>query len=134
MMTEKNKMECDDLLKAHEMTQKLLDANTADAAMLATLVQMARGGENEMAMYMLHNLKPYAIEIAEGGKEKDEPEINIDACSAKQQKLGGEIHRVFLCNFHKSFLGGPRTLGADRVFVNTQVAQISRSIFVQSDD
>lgn len=26
MMTEKNKMECDDLLKIHEMTQKLLDA------------------------------------------------------------------------------------------------------------
>lgn len=79
MMTEKNKMECDDLLKTHEMTQKLLDANTADAAMLATLVQMARGGEDEMAMYMLHNLKPYAIEIAKGGKEKDEPEIDIDA-------------------------------------------------------
>ena len=90
MMTEKNKMECDDLLKTHEMTQKLLDANTADAAMLATLVQMARGGKDEMAMYMLHNLKP--------------------------------------------FLGGPRTLGADRVFVNIQVAQISRSIFVQFDD
>lgn len=32
-----------------------------------------------MAMYMLHNLKPYAIEIAEDGKEKDEPEIDIDA-------------------------------------------------------
>lgn len=79
MMTEKNKMECGDLLKAHEMAQKLLDANTADAAMLATLVQMARGGEDEMAMYMLHNLKPYALEIAEGGKEKDEPEIGIDA-------------------------------------------------------
>lgn len=63
MMTVKNKMECDDLLKTHEMTQKLLDANIADAAMLATLVQMARGGEDEMAMYMLHNLKPYAIEI-----------------------------------------------------------------------
>lgn len=58
MMTEKNKMECDDLLKTHEMTQKLLDANIADAAMLATLVQMARGGEDEMTMYMLHNLKP----------------------------------------------------------------------------
>lgn len=77
MMTEKNKMECDDLLKTHEMTQKLLDANTADAAMLATLVQMAREGKDEMAMYMLHNLKLYAIEIAEGGKEKDEPEIDI---------------------------------------------------------
>ena len=78
MMTEKNKMECDDLLKTHEMTQKLLDANTADAAMLATLVQMARGGENEMAMYMLHNLKPYAIEIADGGNKKEKPEIDID--------------------------------------------------------
>lgn len=61
MMTEKNKMECDDLLKTHEMTQKLLDANAADVAMLATLVQMAREGKDEMAMYMLHNLKPYAI-------------------------------------------------------------------------
>lgn len=79
MMTEKNKMECDNLLKAHEMAQKLLDANTADAAMLATLVQMAREEQGEMAMYMLHNLKPYAIEIAEGGKEKSEPEIDIDA-------------------------------------------------------
>lgn len=79
MMTEKNKMECDDLLKAHEMTQKLLDANAADAAMLATLVQMARGEKDEMAMYMLHNLKPYAIEIAESDKKKSEPEINIDA-------------------------------------------------------
>lgn len=76
MMTEKNKMECDNLLKTHEMTQKLLGSN-ADAAMLATLVQMARDGENEMAMYMLHNLKPYAIEIAEGGEEEDEPEIDI---------------------------------------------------------
>lgn len=77
MMNEKNKMDCDNLLKTHELTQKLLDANTADAAMLETLVQMAREGKDEMAMYMLHNLKPYAIEIAEGGKEEDEPEIDI---------------------------------------------------------
>ena len=76
MMTEKNKMECDDLLKTHEMTQKLLGSN-ADAAMLATLVQMARDGKDEMALYVLHNIKPYAIEIAEGGEEEDEPEIDI---------------------------------------------------------
>ena len=82
MMTEKNKMECDDLLKTHEMTQKLLDANTADAAMLATLVQMARGGKDEMAMYMLHNLKPYAIEIAEGGKERTSRKSTLTPCSA----------------------------------------------------
>lgn len=56
------------------MTQKLLGSNV-DAAMLATLVQMTRNGEDEMAMYMLHNLKPYAIEIAEGGEDK--PEIDI---------------------------------------------------------
>lgn len=77
MTNEKNKMDCDNLLKTHELTQKLLDANTADAAMLATLVQMTRDGKDEMVMYMLHNLKPYAIEIAEGGKEEDEPEIDI---------------------------------------------------------
>lgn len=76
MMTEKNKMEYDDLLKIHEMTQKLLGSN-ADAAMLATLVQMARDGKDEMALYVLHNIKPYAIEIAEGGEEEDEPEIDI---------------------------------------------------------
>ena len=78
MMTEKNKMECDDLLKTHEMTQKLLDANTADAAMLATLVQMARGGKDEMAMYMLHNLKPYALKLAEEPEEEeDEPSLDL---------------------------------------------------------
>ena len=77
MMTEKNKMDCDNLLKTHELTQKLLDANTADAAMLATLVQMTRDGKDEMVMYMLHNLKPYAIEVAEGGEEENEPEIDI---------------------------------------------------------
>lgn len=76
MMNEKNKMECNDLLKAYEMMQKLLGSD-ADAAMLATLVQMTRKGENEMAMYMLHKLKPYAIEIAESDEGKDEPEIDI---------------------------------------------------------
>ncbi len=77
MMNAKNKMDCDNLLKTHELTQKLLDANTADAAMLATLVQMTRDGKDEMVMYMLHNLKPYAIEVAEGGEEETEPEIDI---------------------------------------------------------
>lgn len=40
MMNEEKKMACDNLLKIHEMTQKCLDTNAADAAMLATLVQM----------------------------------------------------------------------------------------------
>lgn len=77
MMNEKNKMECNELLKIHEMTQKCLDASAADAAMLATLVQMAHEGKDEMAMYMLHKLKPHAIEIAESDEEKDKSEINI---------------------------------------------------------
>lgn len=74
MMNEKNKMECNDLLKIHEMTQKCLDAS---AAMLATLVQMTRDGKDEMVMYMLHKLNPHAIEIAESDEEKDKSEINI---------------------------------------------------------
>ena len=78
MMTEKNKMECDDLLKTHEMTQKLLDANTADAAMLATLVQMARGGKDEMAMYMLHHLNPMALKIKEAKKSEPADEQDED--------------------------------------------------------
>lgn len=77
MMNEKNKMECNELLKTHEMTQKCLDARAADAAMLAILVQMTRDGEDEMVMYMLHKLEPHAIEIAESDKEKDKSEINI---------------------------------------------------------
>lgn len=77
MMNEKNKMECNDLLKIHEMTQKCLDANAADAAMLATLVQMTRDGKDEMVTYMLHKLEPHAIEIAESNEEKDKSEINI---------------------------------------------------------
>lgn len=56
MMNEKNKMECNDLLKFHELT-RTLDANAADAAMLATLVKMAHEGRDEKAMYMLHGLK-----------------------------------------------------------------------------
>ena len=79
MMNEKNKMECNDLLKIHEMTQKCLDANAADAAMLATLVQMTCDGKDEMVMYMLHKLNPHAIEIAESDKEKDNIGVLLNA-------------------------------------------------------
>lgn len=75
MMNEEKKMACDNLLKTHEVTRKFLDAGTADAAMLTTLVQMARDGRDEMAVYMLHNLKPYALEIVNGGEEKDIDEL-----------------------------------------------------------
>ena len=75
MLNEKDKMNCDDLLKTHEMAQKFLDGAIADAAMLTTLIQMARDGRDEMAVYMLHNLKSYVIDIAEGGEDK--PEIDI---------------------------------------------------------
>lgn len=78
MMNEKNKMECNELLKIHEMTQKCLDASAADAAMLATLVKMTRDGKDDMVMYMLHNLKPHALEIENGGEEEDKQEIDTD--------------------------------------------------------
>lgn len=78
MMNEKNKMECNELLKVHELTQKLLGANVADASMLATLVAMARDGKDDVAMYMLHNLKPYALEIENDGEEEDKREIDTD--------------------------------------------------------
>lgn len=78
MMNEKNKMKCNELLKVHELTQKLLGASVADASMLATLVAMARDGKDDMAMYMLHNLKPYALEIENGGEEEDKQEIDTD--------------------------------------------------------
>lgn len=78
MMNEKGKMNCDDLLKAHEMAQKFLGGAIADAAMLTTLIQMTRDGKDEIAMYMLHNLKSYVIDIAKSGEEKSEPEIDID--------------------------------------------------------
>lgn len=68
-------MACDHLLKTHEAARKFLDAGTA---MLTTLIQMVRDGRDEMAVYMLHNLKSYAIDIAESGEEKSEPEIDID--------------------------------------------------------
>lgn len=80
MLTAEKKMECDSLLETHERTRNML-SSSADAAMLATLVQMTRDGEDEMAMYMLHNLKPYAIEIADGGEEKGKPKLDIDVAT-----------------------------------------------------
>lgn len=79
MMTKKNKMECDDLLKTYELTQKLLDTNIADTAMLATVTQMVRDDKDEMALYVLHNIKHCAIEIAEDGEEEEnEPNFSLD--------------------------------------------------------
>lgn len=73
MMNEKNKMECNELLKVHELAQKLLGATVADASMLAT-----RDGKDDMVMYMLHNLKPHALEIENGGEEEDKQELDTD--------------------------------------------------------
>lgn len=75
MMNEEKKMACDNLLKTHEVTRKFLDVGTADTAMLTTLIQMVRDGRDEMAVYMLHNLKPYTPEIVNDGKEEDIDEL-----------------------------------------------------------
>ena len=42
MLTAENKNELDGLLASHEMTSHLLSPTVSDAAMLATVVQMAR--------------------------------------------------------------------------------------------
>lgn len=78
MMNEKNKMECADLLKYYELTKKLLDANTTDAAMLATLVQKTREGKDEIVLYVLRHIKPHALKLAEEPEEEeDEPNLDL---------------------------------------------------------
>ena len=71
MLTAENKNELDGLLASHEMISHLLSPTVSDAAMLATVVQMARDGKDEMALYVLHNIKPYALKLGvepeEGG-------------------------------------------------------------------
>lgn len=74
MMNEKNKMDCDNLLKTHKMTQKFVAPDAADATMLATVVNMARRGDDDMALYMLHNLKSWALDGA--GPEPEESDID----------------------------------------------------------
>lgn len=66
MLTAENKNELDGLLASHEMTSHLLSPTVSDAAMLATVVQMARDGKDEMALYVLHNIKPPCAEAGRG--------------------------------------------------------------------
>ena len=77
MLTAKNKNELDGLLVSHEMVSHLLSPTVSDAAMLATVVQMARDSEDEMALYVLHNIKPHALKLAEEPEEEDD-EPNLD--------------------------------------------------------
>lgn len=78
MLTAENKNELDGLLASHEMTSHLLSPTVSDAAMLATVVQMARDGKDEMALYVLHNIKPHALKLVEEPEEEeDEPGIGL---------------------------------------------------------
>lgn len=77
MLTAKNKNELDGLLASHEMISLLEGPTISDAAMLATVVQMVRDGEDEMALYVLHNIKPHALKLAEEPEEEDD-EPNLD--------------------------------------------------------
>lgn len=78
MLTAENKNKLDGLLASHEMTSHLLNSTVSDAAMLATVVQMARDGKDEMALYVLHNIKPYGLELAEEPEEEEEDEPSLD--------------------------------------------------------
>lgn len=77
-MNAQTKKELDLLIKTHEMTQEVIGAETTDAAMLATVVQMAKNGDDEMALYMLHHLKPMALEIEEAKKSEPADEQDED--------------------------------------------------------
>lgn len=78
MLTAENKNELDGLLASHEMTSHLLSPTVSDAAMLATVVQIARDGKDDMALYMLHNLKPFALKAAEEPEKEEEDEPSLD--------------------------------------------------------
>lgn len=78
MLTAENKNELDALLASHEMTSCLLNPTVPDAAMLATVAQMVRDGKDEMALYVLHNIKPYALELAEEPEKEEEDEPSLD--------------------------------------------------------
>lgn len=78
MMTAENKNEMNALLASYKMTSHLLNPSVSDAAMLATVAKMVQNGKDEMALYVLHNIKPYALAQAEDDEEKEKPEINID--------------------------------------------------------
>ena len=78
MLTAENKNELDALLASHEMTSCLLSPTVSDAAMLATFAQMVRDGKDEMALYVLHNINPRALELAEEPEKEEENEPNLD--------------------------------------------------------
>lgn len=78
MLTAENKNELDALLASHEMTSCLLSPTVSDAAMLATVAQMVRDGKDEMALYVLHHIKPHALELAEEPEKEEEDEPSLD--------------------------------------------------------
>ena len=78
MMTTESKNEMNALLASYKMTSRVLSPTVSDAAMLATVAKMAQDGKDEMALYVLHNIKPYALAQAEDDEEKEKSEINID--------------------------------------------------------
>lgn len=74
MLTAENKNELNVLLASHKMTSHLAPPAIADAAMLATVAKMAREGKDEMALYVLHNVEPYALTE----KPEEEPSLDIN--------------------------------------------------------
>lgn len=78
MLTAENKNEMNALLASYKMTSRVLSPTVSDAAMLATVAKMAQDGKDEMALYVLHNIKPHALAQAEDDEEKEKPEIDID--------------------------------------------------------
>lgn len=74
MMTAENKNEMNALLASYKMTSRVLSPTVSDAAMLATVAKMAQDGKDEMALYVLHNVEPYALTE----KPEEEPSFDIN--------------------------------------------------------
>lgn len=74
MLTAENKNEMNALLASYKMTSRLLSPSVSDAAMLATVAKMVREGKDEMALYVLHNVEPYALTE----KPEEEPSLDIN--------------------------------------------------------
>lgn len=108
MLTVENKNNLDDLLAMHEMTSHLLAPTVSDAAMLATVAKMGGMVRTRWRYICFTTSNPMRRNWQRIRRKRVSRKSTLTnylaICSAEQQKLGGEIHRVFLYNFHKTFL------------------------------
>lgn len=74
MLTAEKKKECDVLLAMHEMIKET-NPLESESALLSTLHSMANNGDGEMAIYILRNVSPFALELAEQSMKEEEDDL-----------------------------------------------------------